>query len=176
LVSGSLAGSIYEQGGPVSNLFTTFCVESIITLRPGVQYWASVDPKAYSGNKIGGDAVSDVSEWIYDKWLAGNPNTWTQFDISRAMWWAEEESDGVKNDVAKAALSALAYPLDTTHDNLRLSQHTWAMNLWDGFDDATGRWEAHDRQSQLVTVPVPAAVLLGLLGLGAAGLRLRKFA
>ena len=33
-----------------------------------------------------------------------------------------------------------------------------------------------DSQAMLVLVPVPGAVLLGLLGLSAAGIRLRKYA
>ena len=43
------------------------------------------------------------------------------------------------------------------------------LNLWDNSSP-------EPRQDQLYYVPVPGAILLGILGLGAAGLKLRKFA
>lgn len=43
------------------------------------------------------------------------------------------------------------------------------MNLWENADH-TG-----NAQDQLVRVPVPGAILLGVLGLGVASLKLRKF-
>ena len=43
------------------------------------------------------------------------------------------------------------------------------MNLWTN-ENHTG-----DAQDLLVRVPVPGAILLGILGLGVAGVKLRKF-
>jgi len=180
LMSDALTGSIYEGAIPQANLFSTYCVEATTTFSLGRTYWVSIDPLAYSGtNGAAGDRPSDVSEWIYDQWLAGNPSGWTQTAISQAIWWAEQEAGYGKNDVAKAALFALGYDVEgTSASGLANAQHTWALNLWDGFTQIAGTdaWTATDRQSQLITVPVPAAALLGLLGLTAAGIRLRKYA
>lgn len=47
----------------------------------------------------------------------------------------------------------------------------------DGFNVTLRLWNARIDQVQLLaTVPIPGAVLLGVLGLGAAGVRLRRFA
>lgn len=179
LIWGSLTGSVYEGASPAKNLFTTYCVEAGTTFGLSTTYWASIDPLAYAGtNGAAGDRPSDVTEWIYDQWLAGNPSGWTQTAISQAIWWAEEESGGAKNAVVTAALGSLSYAATTVAGGLANAQHTWAMNLWDDFTQVGGtdEWTATDRQSQLITVPVPAAALLGLLGLTAAGIRLRKYA
>ncbi len=42
-------------------------------------------------------------------------------------------------------------------------------------DDPTKEWGWAEASDSFIVVPVPAAVLLGMLGLGAAGLRLRKY-
>ncbi|MBK9119021.1 MAG: hypothetical protein IPM18_05370 [Phycisphaerales bacterium] len=148
-------------------LFRTWCIESQINFTPNVAYWISVDKRAYSGGVAGvaGDPISDVTEWIYDQWNAGNLNAYTNNQISRAIWWAEGEATGQKNAVADAALLALGYNVPAPGP-LALASHTWALNLWTGFQQVNGVWYANDVQSHLITVPVPAALLLGVAGLG----------
>jgi hypothetical protein len=182
LVSGSLDPSKYSAvTAPASNVYSTFCIEHDQHFSPGGTYWVSIDDRAYSGGAgASGKQVNDVTEWIYDGYLNGNPSGWSHADISKAIWWAQGQSAGVKNGVADAALAALGYNASSTFG---AADHTFALNLWNGFREVTENgvtsWVADtDAQSQLITmdpsntppaVPAPGAVLLAVVGLG--GLR-----
>lgn len=188
---GGPVGQLPHHPGPINtNLFGTWCIESQINFTPNSDYWASVDRKSYSGGgPVGtfGDAPSVVSEWIYDQWKAGTLAASmavysyaapTNAQISQAIWWAEQEASGSNNNVVKAALQALGLPLATPAANLADANHTYALNLWTGFtwDADQQRWYAQDVQSHLITVPVPGAMLLGLMGLGASAILKRRIA
>lgn len=172
VISGSLGPSLYD-GMSGNNVFETFCAESDINFDNTVTYWVSVDPVVLSGGTGGGaagDPVSDVAEYIYDRYRAGNPDGWDPTKIGEAIWWAEEETAGVKNSIVDDALTALGYGLGVSASALGQGVHTWGMNVWT-IDD---RGVAVDQQSFLITVPVPAGALLGFLGLAVAGIKLRR--
>lgn len=164
---------------PLGGGFKTFCVEDEITFNPGAKYWVSVNPKAYAGNSgygLAGDTISNVTEYIYDTWRGSNPSSWSQAAVSQAIWCAESEilyssmSSAAKN-VYDSAVTAIGGT-----GKIGDAKHTWALNLWGGWANVDGKLIATDVQTQLITVPVPGAVLLGFLGLGYAGTRLRRIA
>ena len=90
---GQLTPSIYSSVSPGSNVvYETWCVESQINFTPGTSYAATINKNAYSGQAgASGDPISNVTEYIYDQYLAGN---YTQSEwqyVKKAIWEAEEE-------------------------------------------------------------------------------------
>lgn len=151
------------------NGFNTLCVESSVTQSLNDNYWASVDDVAYAG-RVGsaGDPISNRTEWIYDQYLSNHLKAYTGATISEAIWMGEgEATPNLGNAVWNAAVLAIPDP------QVGLATHTRVLNLWT-LEKVGDVYVATDVQSHLITVPVPAAVLLGFLGLGYAGMRLRK--
>ena len=107
----------------------------------------------------------------YDYTLAGRA---TSADaLQRAIWYIEGEAGGVNNTFAALALDAVTVGGSTDEwvgmgiGDVRIL-NTWVPGHVGDLNYA--------RQDMLYLVPVPAAVLLGMLGLGVAGLKLRRFA
>ena len=159
----------------VGSSFTTFCVETDEFVSDN-DYYVTVRSDAWQGGTAGPepDPLSPQSAYLYSLWLDSGiaHNTTNANDIQQAIWWLEQETGwGVDNYLVAQANTAVAvggswyntWGADSIGD-IRV------MNLWTNVDH-TG-----NAQDMLVRVPLPAAVLLGMLGLGAAGLKLRRFA
>jgi hypothetical protein len=169
------AGDSIGENAPGAS-FSTFCLEHVITFTPGNLYYVTVDADAMTGG--GGpnpDPVSDETAWLYTNYLDGTlsylAGSYTDYEkrsaVQEAIWRIEQEgtlSNPVNVAVLAADLVLQAGAAVGTWSNTNIM----AMNLWAN-EDHTG-----DAQSMLVRVPVPAAVWLGLLGLGAAGAKLRR--
>jgi hypothetical protein len=167
--SGTFTLTTSGLGIPLDGVrFETFCVEKSVNVYVPGTYTAVVNTDAIYGNG-GGDGSSDPldprSAWLYDQWLTGgltNSHTMAR-DIAWAIWDIEGEwtlGAGSEYDGAKGLIGQADDAGWTSIHDIRV------LNLWTG---------TTDMQDVLVKVPVPAAVLLGMLGLGAAGMKLRKF-
>jgi len=131
---------------------------------------------------MGSTRASYLAELLNKEWVAGLTST-ERAALQAAVWEVVDEGRG--GDVP--APSAF----DVTDGTFRVSGDTavieMANDMLDSITDGAsfasylalsddtlsgvlGQW-----QDYVVRVPLPAAVLLGMLGLGAAGLKLRKF-
>ena len=157
--------------------FGTFCVETdeYVTLS-GREYNVVLNTVAIGGgaNADDFDPLDPMSAWIYTQWMTQSEihvnNALGDFYIyhddaganlvQRALWDIEEEGDyssftGVDALIEEARLAGW-----TDIGNVRV------MNLY----TPSGLYA----QDQLTLVPVPATILLGLLGLGVGSWKVRK--
>ena len=178
-VAAGTAVGIYEPG----DTFLTFCIENNEYFNPGGTYYVAINTAAVAGGSGGGspDSLDPISAALYTQWLGGDTSNVaraTQYQL--AIWQQEGEAvygtQWTKGDGTTALHTAYQAISQATINALIASVgnpgsigNVRVMNLWVKAD-GTGL-----KQDMLVTVPVPAAVLLGLLGLGAAGVKLRKF-
>jgi len=175
--------------------FQTFCVEwnEHIYWNQSLNIWvsesATTSPDVYgSGSHAWQGGVPDVGDdldpktaYLYHQFAKGvlsnytyAPNTGraTSAGQLQLALWAIEGEYGNPGTLTGQALTWYNEALEATtlgNDNAI----TWA-----GIGDVRvlqGYVGNDFRQDQLYVVPLPAAVLLGMLGLAAAGLKLRKF-
>lgn len=171
---------------PTDAQFRTFCVETDEYVSDNSDYYVTIDTAAWQGGSGGPepDPLSPQSAYLYSLWLDGtdsvNTITIVHSDstadaLQRAIWYLEDESLGSNSDLSGDYV-------DWANDAVTMDgswYNKWGensigdirvMNLWK-YENHTG-----NAQDQLVRVPAPGAILLGVLGLGVTGLKLRKFA
>lgn len=169
-----------------SNSFQTFCLETEEVLyENGHAYTATLSDKAIGGG-VGpaGDPISQATAFLYLKFATGTlaPYNYTPSGglrsasagtLQQLIWWLED-SGGAFSNTYRAVL-------DAEFATTALSEAD-AKKIWQ--KDNSGKYAVKamnmtgslGSQDQLVLVPVPGAILLGFLGLGYAGMRLRKVA
>jgi hypothetical protein len=189
-----VAATDYDEGGveeDMTRTFQTFCLETNEYVNPphmveqtivnwngtdsfavhvesGVQVQDPIDPKTaylYTMFATGALANPALTDATYDYEYFERKTDAQQ--LQTAIWYIEDEIDSPLTGKAEIWYNEAKYAVDTGAwvgiGNVR------ALNLWDNNDN-----ELKQLQDQLYLVPVPAAVLLGILGLGIAGLKLRK--
>jgi len=167
VVSGPI-GELYD----VDSYISTFCVETQETVG-GNQYWVTLSDRAIEGGEpsgsggVGYDVLDDETAWIYAQWLDVMDHTEYYANlVQNAIWIIEDEGGDPFFPGVAALITAAEAAVDDGWENPNIM----VMNLWN--DE-----ECEDNaQDHLVRVPVPAGILLGILGLGVAGIKLRKYA
>ena len=168
--------------------FMTFCIETNEYVSYNEEYYVTIDTGAWNGGNSGGtpDTLSPESAYLYSLWLDGTDginsithSLTTANALQRAIWYLEDEGAPWGSNLGDSG-TYIGWAMEavTSDGDNDTWFDTWGntigdirvMNLWK-YENHTGL-----AQDQLVRVPVPGAVLLGLLGLSAAGLKLRKFA
>ena len=161
--------------------FYTFCIEFHENVNWGTYYDAEISTEAIAGNgnsgptgPTGGDSLDPRSAWLYDQYLNGalglGSNALAK-DVGMAIWAIEEEIPYTDLSQAQKDLITQATGQWTDTGPYRV------LNLY-AYGSAPNHegYPANYRQDYIVKVPVPAAVLLGMLGFCVAGLKLRKLA
>ena len=198
VISGAISyGSV--NFGPGAR-FPTFCIELTEYFNPDSTYYADSRIAAYGGGAGGGEGsplrdyldprtAALYTQYLGLKTLDGDTASLYQlaiWKVEQEIQWDAVNSKWLKfgtttfihsdyqgksefHDDVIQGLYIASVGTPTTIGNVRV------MTLWNSYD-AVNDCFSGNRQDQLVVVPIPAAVLLGLLGLGVAGIKLRKFA
>jgi len=157
------------------------------------------DPMEAPGGVGMGAARAGYLATLLDKYWVANLTSNEAAALQTAVWEIVDEARTVapdpttwnaRNDTAGGTLPAIGnfYISNDTIANRAnqmlafvagagMSPYGSYVGLWDHSIDETGPYGGLSQwQDYVVRVPVPGAVLLGMLGLGVAGLKLRKFA
>lgn len=135
---------------------------------------------AIKGGMTFGDNLDQRTAYLYHQFATGVLSSYdytvagrdvSAGDLQKAIWWIEGESLG-----SNAGQSGIWI----TEATNKIASGAWsgigqvrALNTW--VPGHVGDLD-YKLQDQLFLVPVPAAVLLGVLGLGVASIKLRKYA
>jgi hypothetical protein len=175
---GNYASTTLNQAG-YANSFQTFCIERNEYISNGVTYDIDIGLAAVKGG-VGGpkpDPISVGTAYLYQQFATGQladykytpgPDRSTSAGLlQNAIWALEQELDA-----------------PSAGDNAFWDLVVGEFGVAGAMADASAGWGVRAMnlhacvtptyQSQLVLVPVPAAALLGFIGLGYAGMKLRK--
>jgi hypothetical protein len=171
-----------DEGTP--NTFQTFCIEETEYIYPNPTTAAAVfnDNAVYGGVGPVGDPISVGTAWLYSEFAAGTLSGYAYYgtstarkasasELQNAIWYLEEEGGSLSTNytnLLKGEFGTSSGIADWRADNYG-QYAVKALNL---YEIGTGAL----RQDVLVMVPLPGAILVGLIALGIAGLKLRKFA
>lgn len=187
---GTIIGDSIDIGGNSIDKgyqWITFCLEKDETVEGSTSdYWAYVNNEALRGgiNTNYGDPLSSKTAYLYTQFatekLSGYRYDGTEAErkadaseLQEVIWYIEGEAEilnGKASEWYNEALEAKWTDIGNVRV-LNLYDHYYNYKCYEGFDGY--------RQDVLIyveSVPVPAAALLGTLGMAIAGMKLRKFA
>jgi hypothetical protein len=167
---------------PVDSQFVTFCVERHEYISIGGTYYAVASTDAVEGGETGSsDPLDPKTAWLFTQWSKGALNGYaydgsvsqrqaSAMNLQMAIWRLEDEAtDAELTGWAQAQTWVTAANNSTWTDigNVRV------LNLWTGWREEGG---FSGLAQDILVIPVPGAVLLGLLGFGLIGWIKRRFA
>jgi hypothetical protein len=128
-----------------------------------------------------GDAKARLVAQLLDKYWQGTLTTTEAVAIQLAVWEIVDDALSINPtsyDVTTGGFYATGNSAALTRANVMLDSLTAggaSHGSYRGLTNSTTGGILGTYQDYVVRVPIPGAVLLGLLGLGAAGARLRRF-
>ena len=158
--------------------FQSFCIEQTEHVTIPGNYYFTLDTCAVQGGAGGGspDPLGYATAWLYTQFATGvlsgynygAERTTSAAALQNAIWYLEDEIAPVSGQANTWVIAA----------NAAVSSGDWGNTIGDVRILNLYKYDSEgnkvDCQSQLYLVPVPGAVLLGMLGLGAAGMKLRR--
>ena len=151
---GPFRAELYKDGNPFMD-YITFCLEDdrFISLN-GTWYAATIDSAIYYGDTQPNPLELETQK-LYSAYLNGDISNVDK--LQKAIWQLQaSQSNGID-------ISTWLTSLDTSgYQNVRV------LNLW---SDQTHIYQTgtYDKQSQLIRIPAPGAILLGSIGVGLVG-------
>ena len=175
--------------GTWTKSFQTFCIETGESISNDGIYDVVLNDNAVQGG-VGpnGDPISQGTAFLYYQFAKGlfDPSVYNYTpgdsrkdsakELQNTIWWLEDEGGYFSNNFR----TVLDTEFGTSSQTLDLAKIEWQLDNVGNGDysvKAMNLYASPGKQDQLVlATPIPASVILGLLGLGVVGLKLRKFA
>jgi hypothetical protein len=132
------------------------------------------------GGKTHGDNLDPFTAYLYTQFATGvlsNYNYGAGRNISagqlqNAIWYLEGETNTLSSTQASDWVTEAQNSGWTSIGNVRVL-NSWVPGHWIPGQTVAARYK---KQDQLYLTPIPASVILGILGLGVVGIKLRKYA
>ncbi len=167
-----------------NSYFEVFCIERRETIAFNSAYYVDLSTQSDFNN----DPISGRTAYLYSQFITGQLQSYFTHSnrvesanaLQSVIWYLEDEitfqpwASGGGNDLnaAEQALAGLFYNNAVANATAGIG-NVRVMNL---YTHATNRSSTYHAQDQLVMIPAPGAIVLGMVGFSAVGAIRRRFA